>query len=253
MSDVVNLLTSNKIKILIKEINKQTVQLSKLIQQNAVNPTNSFDRKCINTQKKITLVKPFHGLHTQSMGMWRTINVLILHCKIFQFCTRLALTRYWLTSLWIPQMTQIKLNDGFRQFICSFRQNRVSPFVRLIRQPKCRYSLVFDYRPGLSCPQANIWQRIPPAGSICTPSYYWQIYADISRANLTSLILCVCACTSPSLHSTTPSLSRAHYICSAPVLCSSPLCPPWRNTGFSFQLDNGARGGLRILKSWSPL
>lgn len=70
MSDVVNLLTSNKMKILIKEIKKQTtVQLSKLIQQNAVTPTNSFDRKCINTQKKITLVKPFHGLHTQSMGM----------------------------------------------------------------------------------------------------------------------------------------------------------------------------------------
>lgn len=55
MSDAVNLLTCNKMKILIKEINKQTtVQLSKLIQQNAVTPTNSFDRKYISTQKKIS-------------------------------------------------------------------------------------------------------------------------------------------------------------------------------------------------------
>lgn len=71
----------------------------------------------------------------------------------------------------------------------SFCQNYVNYFARLIKQQQWRYTAMFDYSPVVSCPQANIWQREPPAGSICPPPYPWQIYTDISRANLKSLIV----------------------------------------------------------------
>lgn len=220
MSDAVNLLTCNKMKILIKEINKQTtVQLSKLIQQNAVTPTNSFDRKCINTQNKITLVKPFHGLHAQSMGMWKTLwtmNVLILQYKVFR--------EFYIQIPYTPGLDTLFIDISVNSTDTVWRRlNSMTDFSNLFvhlgktelailcvssDSRKCHYSLVFDYRPGLSCPQANIWQRIPPAGSICTPSYYWQIYADISRANLTSLILCVRVCLCPYIQLHPLSLER---------------------------------------------